>query len=175
MIIGVVPDPRQRLGSGKTLFGTWLANVLHEKTGKQICANRAMYGVEYNFLERYTDLIDLADTIIYLDDIYRTFFGNKTAINKVVQLFTGTSRHHNNDIIYTSSRLVDYVNKNLRLHSDILVQVSHDRITDILRIKTFDALQTEIRGIFPAYLPANITREIYTRFDTLEDVRIWSI
>jgi hypothetical protein len=175
MIIGIFPDPRMRLGAGKTLFGTWLVNILREKTGKQICANRRMYGVEYNFLEKYTDLIDLRDSIIWLDDIYMTFLDKSAMITKVVKLFTGTSRHHNNDIVYSSSRYIEYVNKNLRLHTNILTEVSHDKATDILRIKTYDTLMHEIRSIFPAYLPGEIVREVYKRFDTLEDVRIWNI
>lgn len=175
MIVGVAGDPRSRLGCAKTIFAVWLANVVHEQYKMPICANLHLFKTEYSFLENYDDLLDLRNAIIILDDIYRIFLGRKNAIKRIVQLFAGTSRKHGNYIIYTSSRMVDNVEKNLRLHTNIFVLPSFDIRNDIVKIRTLDSMEREIRGVFPAYLPANIVREVYTRYDTDENVNIWNI
>jgi hypothetical protein len=175
MIVGVTGDPRQRLGCGKSLFAVWLTSTKHEQLKMPIYSNVHLFKTEYNFLEGYNDIIDLTNSIIILDDIYRVFLGKEAKIKKVTQVFSGTSRKDENYIIYTSSRLIDYVQKSLRLHSDLIVKPSFDTRTNILRIRTFDSIEQEIRGAFPAYLPANIVKEVFTRYDTKEKVKIWDI
>jgi hypothetical protein len=173
MIIGVVPDPRSRLGAGKSCFAVWLISVLSEKTGKQIRSNLHLYKTDYDFIENYDDLIDLHNSAILIDDIYRAIPAGKMA--KAIRYFTGTIRHHNNDLIYTSSRLIDYVNKSFRLHTNIFAQVLHDAKTDTIRIAYSDQIGRGIKGFLPNYLPPEIVREVYNRYDTNEDVNIWSL
>ena len=173
MIIGIVPDPRSRLGAGKSCFGVWLISVLAEKTAKEIVSNLHLYKIDYDFLQSYGDLIDLYNKVILIDDIYRAV-GNRK-MEKAIKFFTGTIRHHNNDLVYTSSRLIDYVNKSFRLHTNLFVQVLHDSRTDTIRTLTTDQIGREVYGFIPKFIPSDIIKEVYTRYDTNEDVAIWDL
>lgn len=174
MIIGNSGASTMRLGNGKTLLAVYLALRFGAITQRPIYSNIHLYDTDYIFLDGKDDLYSITGGIILLDDLYRVFrMSKKNSISQITQLWAGETRKDDDLLIYTSSRMVDFIDKNLRVHTDIMNLPVFDKRTDTLNLIAVNADEQPINPPYPTHLSKEVIRHLYTRYNTREKVAIW--
>jgi hypothetical protein len=173
VIYGIVGRPNARLGSAKSTLLTWLALTYQAKFNQKIVSNYHIKVNNFQFLEHPRELINLYNSFIAIDDIYRWLGFDNMRAKKVSKLMAGEIRHHNNNMAWVSSRLKDYVHKSLREHSDYLLFPTFNKYTGWVHIDVLDACYEEVPiGVIPRNLNPNIVKKVWSFYNHREDIAV---
>jgi hypothetical protein len=176
MIIGVTGYPTKRMGNGKGIYSTFLVLRAQLKYGLPIYSNMHLYNVDYTFLENADDLFEIDRGIILLDDLYRAFMlGNHRILRRVSLLWSGASRKTDQYIVYTSSRLIDYIEKNIRANTEIYATPFYDPKSQTVTTRFFNNMEESITPNLPAFLSKAQVNYIFTKYNHREVVNVWSL
>lgn len=178
MIIGITGNPRQRLGSGKTLTLTFLLWYLSQRLGYRAVGNYDVKIPNFTRITHPRELRQLDNAIIGLDDLYRWLGASggtgNIRVRKLLNIFAGESRHHSQLIIYVSSRMVDMIYANLRAHTDLFLRTAYRNKT--VYIEQFNAIGEPIParryGVIPPILPPNVVTRVFKLYNHTADVEI---
>lgn len=174
MITGVTGNPLKRLGNGKTAYSVFLALRAKLKYNLPIYANLHLFDTDYIFLESIDDLFVIDGGIIFIDDIQRALMLKKKSTIKIVsRLWSGGSRKDDNYIIYSSSRLIDNVDKDLRVLTDLYCQPLYNQSKHYLIVNFLDNMEQPANTSLPKYLSPEQMKYIFTKYNTKEKVTIW--
>jgi hypothetical protein len=176
MIIGITGTNVRRLGNGKTAYAVLLILRAHLKYQLPIYANLHLFETDYTFIEDAEDLFVINNGIVLIDDIQRALLLSKrNNVKTLSQLWSGASRKDDEYIVYTSSRLIDNVDKNLRAHTDIFCQPMYNQARGYMTIAHYDNEEQPTYSNLPNYCSPEQMKYVFDRYNTKEKVNIWRL
>jgi len=173
VIYGIVGRPKLRLGAGKSTLETWFAFVYNQKFGQTIRANYHIKKDGAIFLNNPREVLDVYNSIIVIDDIYRWLGFNNANAKKFGKLMMGELRHHNNNLVWGSSRLKDYVHPTIRQHTDYMIFPHYNKKQQTLTIDyILDAEGEVINGVIPRFFPTKLLKYLWSKYNHREDIQV---
>jgi hypothetical protein len=172
VIYGIVGRPGARLGSAKSTLLTWLALTYQAKFDQKIVANYHINIKNFQFLENPRELLNLFNSFIAIDDIYRWLGFDNSRAKKLSKLMAGEIRHHSNNMAWVSSRLKEYAHKALRDHTDYFLFPLFSKATGWVTIDVLNAEGESVPGVIPRTIAPAIVRKVWTFYNHREDIKV---
>ncbi len=141
--------------------------------GQTIRANYHIKSDGAIFVSNPRELLDVYNSFIALDDLYRWLGFNNSNAKKFGKLMMGELRHHDNNLAWGSSRTKDYVHPTIRQHTDYFVFPRFDEATQTLTIDyILNAEYEEVKGVLPRFYPTSFLKYIWSLYNHREDIKV---